>query len=323
MKIFIIKERFMIGIYRIKNKINEKCYYGSSKNIEKRWKTHLNQLRNKKHVNCILQNAWNKYGEDNFIFEIVEECELEILFDTEQKYLDTCGDYNIGLKAIGGDNISKNPNKNIIVENIRKGNKLWMDNLSDEEIKERFSKPLEKNPNWKGGSSFVYCDCGKRIGYGHTYCQKCRPRNGKNNPFFGKKHSQEFLIKLKEKMIGNIPQNRLPVIINDIEYESYKNASEKLNIPVTTIRWRVKSKNPKYKNYYYKGEKKIFYSKEEQKERISNPQKGKQTKFNKPFLIDDFEYRTLKDASEKLNIHPMTIKGRLKSEKFDNYKYKN
>ncbi len=40
----------MIGVYRIKNKINKKCYYGSSKNIEKRWKTHLNQLKNKKHV---------------------------------------------------------------------------------------------------------------------------------------------------------------------------------------------------------------------------------------------------------------------------------
>ena len=52
----------MIGIYRIKNLVNEKCYYGSSKNIEKRWKTHLNQLRNKKHINSILQRAWNKYG---------------------------------------------------------------------------------------------------------------------------------------------------------------------------------------------------------------------------------------------------------------------
>jgi len=30
-----------------------------------------------------------------------------------------------------------------------------------------------------------------------------------------------------------------------------------------------------------------------------------------------------KEVSEKLNIHPMTIKGRLKSPKFDNYKYKN
>ena len=46
----------MIGIYRIKNKINDKCYYGSSKNIEKRWKTHLNQLKNKQ-VDMIMVHA--------------------------------------------------------------------------------------------------------------------------------------------------------------------------------------------------------------------------------------------------------------------------
>jgi group I intron endonuclease len=313
----------MIGIYRIKNKTNEKCYYGSSKNIEKRWKTHLNQLRNKKHINCILQNAWNKYGEDSFIFEIVEECELENLFDTEQKYLDTCGDYNIGLKASGGDNISKNPNKNIIVENIRKGSKIWRDSLSDEERKEKFSKPLDKNPNWKGGSSFVYCECGKRIGYGHTHCIKCQPKDGKNNPFYGKKHTEEYKEKSSIRMTGvyNGEQNT-PIVIDTIHFNSLGIASKILGISIDTIRWRVRSRNPKYKNYYYKGEEKIFYSEEEQKERISNPQKGKQTKFNKPFLIDSFEYRTLKEASEKLNIHPMTIKGRLKSSKFNNYQYK-
>lgn len=313
----------MIGIYRIKNKINEKCYYGSSKDIEKRWKTHLNQLRNKKHINSILQNAWNKYGEDNFIFEIVEECELEILFDTEQKYIDTCGDYNIGLKASGGDNISKNPNKNIIVENIRKGIKLWRDNLSDEERKEKFSKPLDKNSNWRGGSSFIYCECGKRIGYGHTHCNKCRPRSGEKNPFYGKKHTEELKKKTSNRMLGvyNGEQN-IPIVIDDVEYRSAAEASKLLNIPMTTIRWRVLSKNPKYENYYYEGQEKIFYSEEEQKERFSNPQKGKQRKFNKPFLIDGVEFRTLKDASEKLNIHPTTIKGRLENKKFDNYKYK-
>lgn len=40
--------------------------------------------------------------------------------------------------------------------------------------------------------------------------------------------------------------------------------------------------------------------------------------------IDEIEYRTLKEASQILTIHPMTIKGRLLSKRieFDNYKYK-
>jgi group I intron endonuclease len=312
----------MIGIYRIKNLVNDKCYYGSSKNVEKRWKTHLNQLRNKKHINCILQKAWNKYGEDNFNFEIVEECELEILFEVEQKYLDNFGDYNIGLKASGGDNITKNPNRDKIIENIKKGIESWRYSLSDEERKERFSKPLDKNPNWRGGTTYVYCECGEKIGYGHTNCNQCRPRNGKDNPFFGKKHSEKTKKKLRERMLGNTPNNRKEIVIDNIDYISYKDASNKLGIPITTVRWRVLSKNPKYKDYHFKGEIKTYYSDEEQKMRFSEPQKDKIMTFNKPFFIDDVEYRTLKEASDILNIHQMTIKGRLKSPKFYNYKYK-
>jgi hypothetical protein len=188
---------------------------------------------------------------------------------------------------------------------------------------EKFSKPLDKNPNWRGGSSFNYCECGKRIGYGNTHCNKCRPRSNTNNPFYGRTHSKEVIDKAKERMIGNIPLNSLPIVINDVNYESYNHASKCLNIPVTTIRWRVLSKNPKYKNYHHEGEEKISYSEEEQSKRIGNPQIGLQRNFNKPFTIDNVKYRTLKDASEKLNIHPMTIKARLKSEKFENYKYEN
>jgi group I intron endonuclease len=310
------------GIYKIINKINGDFYIGSSKNILRRKNEHIKKLNSNKHQNTILQRAWNKYGEDNFIFEIVEECELEILFDTEQKYIDTCGDYNIGLKASGGDNLTKNPNRDKIIENIKKGSKLWRDSLSDEERKERFSKPLDKNPNWRGGSTFVYCECGKRIGYSHTHCNQCRPRSDKNNPFFGKTHSEKTIKILRERMLGNIPINRKEIVINDIDYISYNDASDKLGIPITTIRWRVLSKNPKYKDYYFKGEIKVCFSNEEQKERFSNPQKNKKRDHNKYFFIDGVEYRTLKEASEILNIHPMTIKGRLKSPKFDNYKYK-
>lgn len=239
----------MIGIYRIKNLINGKCYYGSSKKIKKRWKTHLNQLRNKKHINCILQNAWNKYGENNFIFEIVEECELEKLFEVEQKYIDTCGDYNIGIKASGGDNISKNPNKDLIVENIKKGSKIWRDGLSDDEKRDKFSKPLNKNPNWKGGTSFKYCECGVKITPINSSCINCRDKSGVNNPFFGKQHSEETKIKLSEKRKGKKPTNMTQVVIDNIVYESLAEASRQTGIPSPTILWRIKSKNKKYENY--------------------------------------------------------------------------
>ena len=55
------------GIYKIVNKINGKYYVGSSKDvINYRWIHHKRALRSNRHKNDYLQNAWNKYGEDNF-----------------------------------------------------------------------------------------------------------------------------------------------------------------------------------------------------------------------------------------------------------------
>ena len=61
-----------IGVYKITNIINNKFYIGSSKNIEKRLKNHFNNLKNNTHCNKHLQNAYNKYGKDAFISEILE-----------------------------------------------------------------------------------------------------------------------------------------------------------------------------------------------------------------------------------------------------------
>ena len=62
------------GIYEIKNKINGKMYIGQSRNINKRRSYHLWKLRSNNHFNPLLQNSFNKYGEHNFEFIILEEC---------------------------------------------------------------------------------------------------------------------------------------------------------------------------------------------------------------------------------------------------------
>ena len=60
------------GIYKIRNLINNKIYIGSTINFRQRWYTHKTLLTNNKHPNSHLQNAWNKYGPANFVFEIME-----------------------------------------------------------------------------------------------------------------------------------------------------------------------------------------------------------------------------------------------------------
>lgn len=80
----------MCGIYKITNKINGKWYVGSTRNeFRFRWYCHKNRLRNNKHTNPHLQAAWKKYGEENFLFEVLEKVEdVKSLKEREQFYLD-------------------------------------------------------------------------------------------------------------------------------------------------------------------------------------------------------------------------------------------
>lgn len=313
----------MVGIYKIMNIVNGDCYYGSSINVEKRWLRHTYELKRGSHHNLILQRAWNKYGEENFKFILVEECGVSDLLQTEQKYLDLKPKYNIGTKSSGGDNITNNPKRSDIVKKISEGVKLRYSKMSKDEIDLIHSRPGQSNPNWKGGVSKRYCSCGKEISPSNNTCRLCYKTDGYKNPFFGKKHTQEVLNYLSEINKGICRHNnKHKIIIDNVEYESYQDASKKLKINFNTIRWRVLSKNPKYKNYQFKNNENTSYTDDEQKKRFSISQIGKKRNHNKPFYIDEVEYRTLKEASEKLNIHPMTIKGRLNSDKFENYKYK-
>lgn len=60
-------------IYKIINAVNGKFYVGSTTNTRERFRTHRNRLRNNKHHSKHLQAAWNKYGEQAFVFHVIEE----------------------------------------------------------------------------------------------------------------------------------------------------------------------------------------------------------------------------------------------------------
>lgn len=63
----------MIGIYKITNNINGKCYIGKSEvSIEGRINYHKSRLEEGTHYNTHMQNSFNKYNGD-FSYEIIEE----------------------------------------------------------------------------------------------------------------------------------------------------------------------------------------------------------------------------------------------------------
>lgn len=76
------------GIYCIENLVNGKKYIGLTNDVTRRKKEHFSTLRNNKHENQHLQNAWNKYHEDNFIFYVIEECSIDMLDEKEKYYIE-------------------------------------------------------------------------------------------------------------------------------------------------------------------------------------------------------------------------------------------
>lgn len=61
-------------IYSITNTLDNKRYIGRAKKHSRRWSRHRYELRRSIHTNLHLQRAWNKHGEGNFLFEVIEHC---------------------------------------------------------------------------------------------------------------------------------------------------------------------------------------------------------------------------------------------------------
>ena len=96
-EVFINKDLIMIGVYKI---INPKglIYIGSSNDIDTRWKWYKKLRCNSQTKLC---NSLRKYGIDNHIFEVVEECDVEILLERELFYgtMYECLDKKRGLNC--------------------------------------------------------------------------------------------------------------------------------------------------------------------------------------------------------------------------------
>lgn len=129
------------GIYKITNIVNNKIYIGSSNKINIRWNNHKSALRSNRHHNEHLQRSWNKYGEENFTFEILEYIKDESqLIKREQYYIDSYKSYDNN----NGFNISSVAGRPVNL-NYAKGEDNNLSKLKECDIKE--IKELLTSPN--------------------------------------------------------------------------------------------------------------------------------------------------------------------------------
>lgn len=95
------------GIYRIRNLKNDKSYVGRAVDLERRKAQHLESLRAGTSHNPHLQNSWNKWGEENFLWEVLEACDGDSLMMREAHWineLDACNpSHGFNMRSENGD----------------------------------------------------------------------------------------------------------------------------------------------------------------------------------------------------------------------------
>lgn len=177
----------MIGIYCIENKINHMKYIGQSISISKRWAEHKRDLRKSKHTNDHLQKAWDRYGENSFIFSVLEICDRNLLNEREIYWVDTYDSmskhlgYNI---ATPGDAPMRSRHHSVLSKG--KMSKSKKGNCSGEN-NGFYGKKHSKETLDKISKSLV----GKLVG-------DKNPMYGKISPMSGKKMSSESRKKMRD-----------------------------------------------------------------------------------------------------------------------------
>ena len=209
------------GIYKITCLSNKKFYIGSSVDIKKRWNEHIWELNNGKHCNKHLQDAWNKYGQGNFKFEIIEKCGKNNILQKEQEYIDlynvcdrTRG-FNISKDALApmkGRKHSKETRKNF--SEVRKGtlkgknNPMYGKHLTLEQKEHLRMLNMGQNNAFYGKKHTKEAKNKISIANKGRTVSEIQKQHlsitmlGENNPFFGKKHSQQSLNKMSKNRKG-------------------------------------------------------------------------------------------------------------------------
>lgn len=128
-------------IYEIYNCVNNKRYIGQSICYKDRWINHKNNLNKGIHDNYILQNDWNIYGSDNFIFRIVEnKIPQSKLKELETVYMNSFG----GIESNAIYNMEDNTTMNSDYRNRHKVNARYGKNNN----MYKSNRYKELNPNY-------------------------------------------------------------------------------------------------------------------------------------------------------------------------------
>ena len=193
-------------IYKIENTVNGKKYIGSTQNKKQRWGKHKRDLKAGRHSNDYLQRAWDKYGSDNFRFEVIEKVPREDkLLEREQWYLDnTETEYNLAIDAQAAFRGLSHTEESIRkIRESHMGAKNPMYNKSrPQSVKQSISKTL-KGREFSDETRKKLSESSKGKKMSKSARKKMsKQKKGKNNPHYGRQRPKEVREKISKAQIG-------------------------------------------------------------------------------------------------------------------------
>lgn len=228
----------LCGIYKITNSVNGKVYIGQSINMKARWKDHINTLNRNDSHSILLQRAWNKYGGENFYFEILELCAEDMLDEIETKYIELYDARNIGYNIEPGGN----SNKYLSEATKQKIREAHLGRRHSTETRRKMSESRTGINNGMYGKTHSEeskrkMSAAKKGKSGHPCSEKQKEAARRANT--GKVVSEETRKRLSEAKKGNVPVNKNlnPVYCLELDkvFANPSNAGEELGISSSNI----------------------------------------------------------------------------------------
>lgn len=263
------------GAYALIEINSGKCYIGSSGRVEYRLSQHVSDLRAGRHHCKPLQQLWFDGG--RFETNIYRTATLEEARAQEQALISTFAAaeptllLNVGLGVNGGDNLTRNPDRDAIVEKISVGSRNHFAGLTVDEREVRAQAYRGENNGMYGKSHTAAAKerlsvlhTGNQYALNHTRTVEQRQRIseyastriGELNPFYGKSHNEatRAAISAKNKAAyeaGLLPPNSRKVVVNGTIFESLSAAAREIGISPALMVYRIRNISSKYAGYKY------------------------------------------------------------------------
>ena len=214
----------LAGVYEIRNVETNLIYIGSGTDMRRRQKDHISVLKRGIHRNLYLQNAFNKYGFDAFVFSVVEIVENKNVLREQEQYwinitecykkdkgynLNPIVDSPLGCKRSDETkrrvSESKKGKKNPFYGKTHNNEtKQMISELNSDSGNPMYGKRGKDSPNYGKSLTAEHklkiseSNRGKQLSEEHKR-KLSQGKLGINHPLYGKKHSAETIRKMREK----------------------------------------------------------------------------------------------------------------------------